>query len=336
VEVDTVTGVRTYHHYGAESDAIAAKEDLDRQFRKQAGITTKQSIAKYKEHLGKKRNERSVATATYRLNAFFEHAMSKPLATVTKADIAKGIAGQAACTDDTKLNVAAEARTFLRWCQRQGYTKTDLAAEVQVEGRRNRHGKAQLRIDESRRWLAVVLEEANKGQAVAVAAAMTLLMGMRASEIVGRVARDVDDSGRLLWIPEAKTRAGVRRLQVPAVLQPYLAALAKDKPADARLFGDLTRYGLAYHVERYCRAASVPTVCAHSMRGLHSTLATAAGVTGHTVAAALGHTSFEGVTARFYADPSTVAAATQARAVDELLGNSTTVPQQEAAEGRPA
>jgi hypothetical protein len=38
---------------------------------------------------------------------------------------------------------------------------------------------------------------------------MTLLMGMRASEVVNRVTRDVDDGGRLLWIPEAKTRTAL-------------------------------------------------------------------------------------------------------------------------------
>ena len=49
-----------------------------------------------------------------------------------------------------------------------------------------------------------------------------LLMGMRASEMVSRVVRDLDDEGRLLWIPDSKTEAGRRKLQVPELLQPYL------------------------------------------------------------------------------------------------------------------
>ncbi|HXJ21806.1 MAG TPA: hypothetical protein VMT03_16395 [Polyangia bacterium] len=40
-----------------------------------------------------------------------------------------------------------------------------------------------------------------------------------------------------------------------------------------------------------CELAKVPVVCAHSMRGLHSTLAMDAVVTGHVVAASLGHES---------------------------------------------
>jgi integrase len=37
--------------------------------------------------------------------------------------------------------------------------------------------------------------------------------------------------------------------------------------------------------------AGVPVVCSHSLRGLHATLATAAGATSHVVASALGHSS---------------------------------------------
>lgn len=40
---------------------------------------------------------------------------------------------------------------------------------------------------------------------------MTLLLGLRAGEVISRVVRDLDDDGRLLWIPDAKTAKG--RLQ---------------------------------------------------------------------------------------------------------------------------
>lgn len=60
-------------------------------------------------------------------------------------------------------------------------------------------GNAQLRVDEERRWLAKAVELAAAGEAGAVAAIVALLMGMRASEIVERVVRDVDGGGRLLW-----------------------------------------------------------------------------------------------------------------------------------------
>ena len=49
---------------------------------------------------------------------------------------------------------------------------------------------------------------------------MSLVMGMRAPEIVSRVVRDLDDEARRLWIPETKTQAGKRTLPVPGFPQP--------------------------------------------------------------------------------------------------------------------
>lgn len=90
-----------------------------------------------------------------------------------------------------------------------------------------RHGKEQLRIDEARKWMVEAHRQADAGQAGAVAAMTALVMGMRASEIVSRVVRDLDDGGALLWIPDSKTLAGRRKLQVPEFLQPYLVELAR-------------------------------------------------------------------------------------------------------------
>jgi integrase len=53
-------------------------------------------------------------------------------------------------------------------------------------------------------------------------------------------------------------------------------------------------------VQRICKAAAVPKVTAHAMRGLHGTLAVDSGITSHAVAAALGHESFR-TTAESYA-----------------------------------
>jgi integrase len=159
----------------------------------------------------------------------------------------------------------------------------------------------------------------------ALAACMTLLMGMRASEVADRVVRDLDHGGRLLWIPHAKTAAGIRRLKVPDVLQPLLIAITRGRQPADRLFEGATRWWVRYHVTAICRRAKVPVVGPHSMRGLHATLAVASGATGDDVAAALGHRSFE-VTARHYADAD-VLAAFRSRVVGELLASSPPVPQ---------
>jgi hypothetical protein len=39
------------------------------------------------------------------------------------------------------------------------------------------------------------------------------------------IGRDVDDDGRLLWIPATKTPAGRRTVEVPEVLRPHLVRL---------------------------------------------------------------------------------------------------------------
>src|SRR6185503_10105069 len=123
--------------------------------------------------------------------------------------------------------------------------------------------------------------------------------------------------GAVLWIPTSKTEAGRRTQQVPAGLQPHLRRLVKDKAPTALLFGHHWRDWPREWVQRICREAGVPVVTAHGMRGLHSTLAVDAGVTGHVVAASLGHESVT-TTVQSYAKPEAVASARQQRALTVL------------------
>src|SRR6185437_12341963 len=103
---------------------------------------------------------------------------------------------------DSHRNILAEAKTFLKWCVGRGYVRTNPLEGVEGTGKR-RHGKPQLRIDEARRWQVKAAQLADEGEAGAVAALVTLVMGLRAGEVVSRVVRDLDDEGRLLWIPDS-------------------------------------------------------------------------------------------------------------------------------------
>ena len=151
---------------------------------------------------------------------------------------------------------------------------------------------------------------------------MALLLGMRASEIVSRVVRDLDDEGHLLWIPDSKTEAGKRTLRIPEVLRPLMQRLAGNRAPEALLFGQHWRDWPREWVQRICAEAGVPVVGAHSMRGLHSTLAMDAGVTGHVVAASLGHESVS-TTVQSYAKAEAVAGAQQRRTLTVLAGGAT-------------
>lgn len=223
---------------------------------------------------------------------------------------------------DYHRNALSEARTFLQWCVKKSWISENPLDGVEGVGRRN-HGKEQLRIDEARKWLAKATELAHQGQGGAVAAMMTLLMGMRCSEVISRVVRDLDDDGTLLWIPDAKTAKGKRTLRVPDQLQPLLSRLAANKAATDLIFGAHERGWPRLWVKKICREAGVPEVTAHGQRGLHSTLAVEAGVTSKAVADALGHESFT-TTARSYAQPEAVGRAKQAQALRVLQGGKAT------------
>ena len=137
---------------------------------------------------------------------------------------------------DSHRNILAEARTFLKWCTGKGYLRANPLEGLEGTGKR-RHGKPQLRIDEARKWQGKALQFADEGEAGAVGALVTLVMGLRAGEVVSRVVRDLDDGGQLLWIPDSKTEAGKRTLQVPEILRPYLLTLAEGKGSEELLFG---------------------------------------------------------------------------------------------------
>ena len=92
-----------------------------------------------------------------------------------------------------------------------------------------------------------------------------------------------------------------------------------EKGPRAALFGEHWRDWPRKWVQRTCKAAGVPKVTAHSMRGLHSTLAVDSGITSHAVAAALGHESFK-TTAESYAQRDAVAGAQQKRVLGVLAG----------------
>jgi integrase len=149
---------------------------------------------------------------------------------------------------------------------------------------------------------------------------------MRASEITDRIVRNLDDDARLLWITEAKTQAGVRRLQVPLQLQPLLKRFAHGKAPGDRIFGPkASRFTVLRHVRRICKAAGVPIIPPHGLRGTHASLAMSAGGTGNLVAAALGHESFT-TTERHYARPEAIAEARQSGALRELKKSSREFP----------
>lgn len=131
---------------------------------------------------------------------------------------------------DTLHGVRSAANGFFSWCISKRYLKKNPLEGVEIVGAK-KCGKEQLRLDEARSFLeraiAVLDGQSLDGrggsqQRVAVVGAATaLLLGARNGEIVSRTVRDLDEEGSVFWIPEAKTKAGIRRVLVPEPLRPY-------------------------------------------------------------------------------------------------------------------
>lgn len=310
--VDLVAGegkaVRSYFATLAEARKFAdhAREEL--------GIararTVEGALNAYELHLREKGNKpRTIRTTIIRLKQFFPEYRTTQLKSITAANARAAYEAfrtkRVGCTEDdpegrpmavdSHRNVLAETRTFLGWCVAQKWLPANPLEDVAGVGKR-RKGKPQLRVDESRAWLDKALELADSYEGPGagdgpVAAMCCFLLGMRCCEVVERVVRDVDDGGRLLWIPDSKTPAGRRTLEVPPVMVPYLKALTKGRLSAAPLFSSTERSWPRNWVKRICALAGVPVVSAHGLRGTHATLAMDRGTSGPVVAAQLGHES---------------------------------------------
>ena len=218
----------------------------------------------------------------------------------------------------------ALARGLYKWALRKGYVAQNPFADVQPIGRPST-GKAQLRLDEAKRYREAALRLFDeKNDRLALAAVMPLYLGLRAGEVVGRRVRDIDAGGSILWIDRGKSKNARRHLSVKArPLQQRLARLVAGRDPEEGLFTvgralQPPRPNLLNRaVTRVCKAAGVPMICPHSLRGLWATLSLEAGAAESAVATALGHGSFD-VTAKYYAQPEALSGAKSARVLDLL------------------
>lgn len=322
-------GKKTAHPYATEAEARRVLRDLAKLQEGNDGVSLNDALGRYETYLqddkGNKRN--SIATTIARLKSFFPdremllRELSPSRCQSNYDQLRRKAVGRTKQTTsvDTHRNTLAEVRTFLNWCAAKGWVRKNLMSDIKGTGRRKK-GKAQLRIDEARLWFAKAKELADAGDLGAIAALITLSMGLRSFEIIERVVRDVDDNCCLLWIPNSKTQAGKRTVEIPVILQPYFKELSEGREPDQLLFGHHWTDWVRKSVQRICRAAGVPEVSAQAMRGLHGTLAEESGVSAHAVARTLGHESTT-TTHAHYTQKSAVDNAKQRRVTARLHEN---------------
>lgn len=254
-------------------------------------------------------NERSRSTAKFRLYGLLRlgtrigkpmppgSVVDRPLATVTPA-VARKLYERRTAEDVAGATLHGEvgyAQRFFAWAIERGMVEANPFADIKVTKPRSR-GKPKLRVTASKQFLAHLWQDTS---IESTAVLMTFVLAMRASSVVNRTVGDLDDGGRLLWIRDDKTASGDREIEIPELLRMRLLPLARNsdgtpKEPNAKLFGsasnpDPDRHWLHYHTVRLCKAAGVPRVTPHGLRGSGATNSVRMGDSLGDVARALGH-----------------------------------------------
>ena len=328
---------RQAFYFSTEREAVLFRDKLNGATEATSKMTLPKAIESYLD-AGEDRDlrTRTLETARGRLALFFGGS-TRTLRSVTQTFCEsryQALRGEVSVA--THRHTLAEVKRFFRWCIAEKLLSGNPAEPVQPIGKSKKR-KAQLRLSEARTFVSVgeellaavqlpdpvealrqygvrapgwvpgdVTRYRTLVQAGVVSALTALYLGMRASEIVSRQVRDLDDEGRLLHIEgELKSESSERVMEVPLRLRTHLLSLAKGKAPTDALFGEATRKTVHYWAKRLAEIAGVPTVTAHGLRGSFASIARSQGAATGIVSAALGHGG-EGVTLGHYIEPGAV------------------------------
>lgn len=212
-----------------------------------------------------------------------------------------------AATHHMRLRLAKE---FFSWLVRRGMASINPFENVEPIGRVNT-GKAQPRETDAKTLDALLFRKAAEGDEGALALLVQLYLGTRPSEVLALTVGACESEATRIYVPGTKTKNARRKLELYAPVAALVARHCEGRPIGERLFAANLDHQpspnwMYKRLHRYCDEAGIPRICPHALRGLHSSLAMAAGATTHNVAQALGHASFS-TTARHYATPESVA-----------------------------
>ena len=267
----------------------------------------------------------SVSSAGVKLNLVLGPHADLPVASITerwaKTTYAE-LAGSGRAAARSHHEALMRCASCWAWAVEQGHVAVNPWVKVKPLGRANK-GKEQLTIDEGRALMAVCLKHAGECDG-ALAILFAQLCGLRSMEILSRVVRDIDRGGTVIRVIDAKTKAGVRPVDIPDELLAAVRTRTAGRKATDPLFpeaaGNANRSGwLQRKLTNYCALAGVPRVVPHALRGQWATIAYQAGALSHLVARALGHTN-SAITEQHYAKPEAVAGAKQAARLEILRG----------------
>lgn len=320
IVVKAANNRRTTESFASEAEALERKAAYQRDIEQR---TIASAVEAYLAAEERRMSEGEVRQSTIERVRYHLHSMLK-LGTQGHHDIrrltpqyAERLYDERAGAVDTHRNGLSVARAFGVWIAKRGWVRENPFAAVKGKGRRKK-GKPQLRIDEARKFIDTCVPRLSSDDG-AICALAYLLLGNRSGEIVLGHVRDVDNGGRMFWVPDSKTLAGKRQIEVPAILRAPLLRLCEGRAPEARLFEYAARRARAQdwareQVWRICKLAGVPKVTPHGLRGTQATLSSYAGATPELVAATLGHASSEITTGGAYIDKQQAEAAQRRRA----------------------
>lgn len=296
-------------------------------------MTVEEAIDQYRTYLQEKgTGEISYRETTRRLKLFFPD-LTLPISRVT-SERAKSYYeafrqrrkknGDPISVDYHRCTLI-NARSFLSWSVEQGWLQVNPLASVKGVGRRNA-GKQQHTGDETRKLYALCLARAESGDHAALGVLMALLMALRSGDITRRVVRDVDLDATVLRVYDGKTLKSNRPRKIPEVLQPMLRKLVDGRQPFEPLLrtpytetGHHTRRWLEEAMVRFCKAADVPYVCPHALKGTAATLLAQTGELADRIADHLSHEEAS-TTAKHYVARGAIEQAQVTRAFAVIAG----------------
>jgi integrase len=285
LRVTEVGGRLRYLAYATQAEADRARRAIERSIERREGWTVEEAIAEYEKSLAANGNRaRGIATTVWRMRLFFEPMLKEKIALLTNVRAAQLLEGLAArpsrqretLSVDTRKNTLAEAKTFGRWLAAGGHVKPDVFDGLKVPGRR-RKGKDRLRYTEADRFYAAALSMAGRGDEGALAVLVAYDGNLRSSEVWSRVVRDLDRDCTILWVEDAKTEAGNRPVELSPEVARLLVAKVKGKAPTDRVLPHPAalrdpKGWMIRATGRVCRAAGVPRVTPHGLRGSGATV----------------------------------------------------------------
>lgn len=330
---------RQVFSYPTYEEAVSKREAIVRQIRQEQRAAATLTWSKAIDHFGaylRERGctERTIQTATARLKRFFPHGEAAARLTPSEGEAAyaelrarRGKHGKPYSVQEHRLCLRV-AKQCARWLVKTRRWREDPLRDVEGIGRprAGEQSKRQHNRDEWRKLLATAIELGLQGDAGAAATLCAGLLGMRATSIIDRKCRDLDDGGRILKVV-AKRRTvelslvgeTLEQEQTMIKVRAILARQARGKSTEAALIGSgHDRWWLQDQVARLCRLAEVPVVCPQGLRGTVESVGRKLAIAPALLAEGLSH-SVE-VAERHYATTESVLGAKQAAVLAVLTG----------------